>query len=104
MCDCIAQMNEKLAPRNTRLVVPILFTMRGAPIPPDTVFISTEQIERGRGKAKATLAVATYCPFCGSKYAVGQALTPDPLAVKTEVHVMVPGTPISPTGTDPRDA
>lgn len=60
-CTCIETVNEKLASRNTRLLEPIF-------IHGDTgrrLFVETQQIETGRGKAKATSVFTSYCPFCG---------------------------------------
>lgn len=74
MCNCIAEMDEKLREHNTRLTIPIAFSMTGKPLP-TMLYVCTEQIETGRGKKKACLAVATYCPFCGEKYEVEEALT-----------------------------
>lgn len=68
MCDCIKIVNEKLATRNTRLTIPWVFTPAGRPPAPETVMIETEQVETGRGKAKAVGMFPTYCPFCGVKY------------------------------------
>lgn len=63
-CKCIEEVNAKLAERNTRLHEPWIIgddkTRR--------LFIETEQIETGRGKAKATAMFSTYCPFCGVKH------------------------------------
>jgi hypothetical protein len=60
-CNCIEIVNEKLKEHNTRILEPMFIggdqTRR--------VFIETEQIEKGRGKQKASAMFATYCPFCG---------------------------------------
>ncbi|WP_054309999.1 hypothetical protein [Mesorhizobium sp. 1M-11] len=63
-CDCITRTNEKLASRNTRLVSTLVFTKPGGEYP----LIRTEQVESGRGKAKACAMLPSYCPFCGVKY------------------------------------
>lgn len=60
-CNCIDIVNEKLATRNTRLVQAMCFDGT-APL-----MIETEQIEKGRGKAKACGMFPTFCPFCGVK-------------------------------------
>lgn len=63
-CNCLHMVNEKLASRNTRLVSIVVFTKPGGEYP----LIGSEQIETGRGKAKACAVQPTYCPFCGVKY------------------------------------
>ncbi|CAD7023301.1 hypothetical protein REJC140_00160 [Pseudorhizobium endolithicum] len=65
-CTCIETVNEKLAERNTRLTLPLVFGRK--PGEPERLMIVTEQIETGRGKAKAVGMFATCCPFCGVKY------------------------------------
>ncbi|WP_017993891.1 hypothetical protein [Rhizobium leguminosarum] len=67
-CTCIQTVNEKLAERNTRLMIPIILRFKGEEKSPDRLMIVTEQIETGRGKAKATGVFASFCPFCGVKY------------------------------------
>lgn len=62
-CTCIQIVNEKLASRNTRLVSTInLGDWAEYPL------IRTEQVETGRGKAKALAMHPSFCPFCGAKY------------------------------------
>ncbi len=63
-CDCMATVDAKLAERNTRIMLPIVFGGDQTPRP----MIVTDQIQAGRGKQKAVGLFATYCPFCGSKY------------------------------------
>lgn len=63
-CNCIEVVNEKLAPRNTRLSQAMMLTMTAHP----GLMVETEQIEKGRGKEKATAVFLSYCPFCGTKY------------------------------------
>lgn len=65
-CDCIDKVNALLAPKNTRLTEP-LFVLHGIRRGP-YLFVETEQIEKGRGKKKATSMFASHCPFCGEKY------------------------------------
>ncbi|MDE3791729.1 hypothetical protein I7G86_13910 [Sinorhizobium meliloti] len=65
-CTCIETVNEKLAARNTRLTLPIVFGRK--PGEPERLMIVTEQIETGRGKAKALGMFASHCPFCGVAY------------------------------------
>lgn len=95
MCECISAVNAKLAERNTRLHEPIIIF--GGPRAEGQLFVETEQVEKGRGKAKAVSMLTSYCPFCGEKH-------PDPLAVETKVDVMVPAIPLTEDGTDPRHA
>jgi hypothetical protein len=64
-CDCIKTVDAKLAERNTRIMLPIMFGSDQTPRP----MIVTEQIETGRGKLKAVGLFATFCPFCGTAYA-----------------------------------
>lgn len=65
MCECVKNVNEMLAERNTRLKEALVMRpVKGK----DYLFIETEQIETGRGKAKATSMFASFCPFCGEKH------------------------------------
>lgn len=74
MCDCIKNVDEMLATRNTRLSIPMILSFKGEEPKPPTLFVQTEQIEKGRGKAKATAMFATFCPFCGAKYTEEEAV------------------------------
>jgi hypothetical protein len=62
-CNCIAEIDAKLAERNTRIMLPIMLGADQSPRP----MIVTDQIETGRGKKKACGLFATFCPFCGVK-------------------------------------
>ncbi len=62
-CNCIEEVNAKLAERNTRIMLPIMFGADQTPRP----MIVTDQIETGRGKKKACGMFAAFCPFCGIK-------------------------------------
>lgn len=66
-CNCISKVDALLAERNTRITLPI---MLGAD-QTERAMIVTEQIESGRGKAKAAAMFATFCPFCGENYKLG---------------------------------
>lgn len=65
-CDCIAEMDAKLAEHNTKLCVTFAFPRDGSPsytLPS----IETEKIEKRQRKGPA-LAIPCFCPFCGTKY------------------------------------
>ncbi len=64
-CSCIEMVNARLAERNTRMMLPIMFGEDQTRRP----MIETEQVETGRGKPKAVAMFATFCPFCGTSYA-----------------------------------
>jgi hypothetical protein len=66
MCTCADKIDEKLAERNTRLTRAFVFSPRHPDNP--NIFVETEQVEKGRGKQKATKMFASYCPFCGEEY------------------------------------
>jgi hypothetical protein len=66
-CDCIQHVDAMLAERNTRIMLPIVFSEDQTPRP----MIVTDQIQTGRGKQKACGMFATFCPFCGVKYEGG---------------------------------
>lgn len=66
-CNCIAEVDAKLAERNTRIMQPIILRMPGEDPRAPRPMIVTEQIETGRGKKKACGMFATFCPFCGIK-------------------------------------
>jgi hypothetical protein len=63
-CNCVEIVNEKLKERNTRLTQAMMF----GEVKHDRLMLETEQLETGRGKAKAVSMFLTYCPFCGVKY------------------------------------
>lgn len=64
-CDCIAEMDAKLAEHNTRLCVTFGFPRDGSPSF-TRPHIMTEKINRR--DRKSVIAVPTYCPFCGKRY------------------------------------
>ena len=68
MCDCIKNVDEKLAERNARLTQALVFGNRAAP----TIMLQTKVIEKKRG-AKPVGMFLCYCPFCGEKYPEGGA-------------------------------
>lgn len=67
-CKCIEIIDEQLKERNTRLSLPLLFSVKGEPAKDQRVMIETEQLEKGRGKQKAVGMFPTFCPFCGVKH------------------------------------
>lgn len=64
MCGCIDRIDELLKPYNTKLGLTITFGKNLDALPA----LVTEQIEKGRGKKKATAMLPSFCPFCGTKY------------------------------------
>ena len=62
MCDCLAEVNEKLRPLNTRVDCLICWKTGEA-----AILVATHQLETGRGKPKAQTVSATFCPFCGGR-------------------------------------
>lgn len=71
-CDCIATVDAKLAERNTRIMMPLIFRMGDDSDTKPRPMIVTEQIEIGRGKKKAVGMFASFCPFCGVKIGAGK--------------------------------
>lgn len=63
-CNCVKEVNSKLAAHNTRLTQAIMFGHHDH----DCLMLETEQVEKGRGKPKAKAMFLTFCPFCGTKY------------------------------------
>jgi len=61
-CNCRERIDAGLAQHNTR--VKSYFTLSansvGMPWPIETV-----QVDKGRGKPKASALFASFCPFCG---------------------------------------
>ncbi|XAI96238.1 hypothetical protein [Microcystis phage Mae-JY29] len=74
-CECIEQMDAKLADHNTKLSLTLGFTGEGTTFVLPT--ITTEKIEKRVRKGPA-IAVPTFCPFCGVPY------QPQPAAPKPE--------------------
>lgn len=63
-CECHDTVDAMLPPRNTRLARAIIFGGSKAP----GIMLETEQVEKGRGKAKASTMFPSFCPFCGVRY------------------------------------
>lgn len=68
-CECVDEVDKKLAEHNTRLTKAIVFADRGTN---PNLMLRTEQIETGRGKKKAVSMFLSCCPFCGMKYEPAQ--------------------------------
>lgn len=66
-CNCVEEVNAKLASRNTRLTQAMVLTGDRASNNPN-LMLETEQIETGRGKPKAAAMFLSCCPFCGIRY------------------------------------
>lgn len=64
MCDCNNVINEKLKPGGQRLAY--AFGIGDGKLTDYPVLISTEKLPDAR-RAKKTLVIASYCPFCGTK-------------------------------------
>lgn len=65
-CDCIKQMDAKLAPHNTRLAVTFGFSRAtGKSVTLPTILV--EKVE-SRKRGSEALAIASFCPFCGERY------------------------------------
>lgn len=62
MCDCITEVDHKLAEKNTQIAKALVFGSSEV-----RLMIATEVREKKRGARAATL-FATYCPFCGNAY------------------------------------
>ena len=66
MCDCMKQVNEKLAAHNGKLATAFQVTndmgikMR--------LLVSTEKVDKAKRKPVPTVT-ASFCPFCGEKAA-----------------------------------
>lgn len=63
-CDCVQQINEKLAERNMELDVTLLLSNGGGV----TLSMSThwkDASKKARGQKPTTLIV-NFCPFCGT--------------------------------------
>lgn len=68
-CNCMAEVDAMLKDRNTRLANQLVLCRGGGKQSlVCTPVIGTEQIETGRGKAKAVGVVCQFCPFCGTEY------------------------------------
>lgn len=64
-CNCITEMNAKLAPHNGRVAQAIRITADLGRMFSSTV-IGTEKLDKSKRKPIPTL-MATFCPFCGKR-------------------------------------
>lgn len=69
-CECVKKINADLAEshplRNTEVLTP--WMGQGAGV---VVFIETCKIDHKK-RGKPSSMMATFCPFCGTKYAIGE--------------------------------
>lgn len=65
MCDCIGDVNAMLAEKNGRLETVLGF---GGGALSGHLHIGVEKINK-RDRTRPPLVIATYCPFCGERYA-----------------------------------
>lgn len=63
MCNCITEVNAKLAESNGELAITFWPMVRP--------LLETMKLDT-RKRVKPPLVVATFCPFCGEKYAEGK--------------------------------
>lgn len=66
-CECLTQMDERLAKHNSRIQTQFSFSGDNLSDVLCTPYIGTEKIDRARRK-KAVGVIPTFCPFCGVKY------------------------------------
>lgn len=66
-CNCIEEVDTKLAEYNIRILVPMFIIPRGGGKPEPRVFVETVKIDTKK-RAKTPAVFATFCPFCGLKY------------------------------------
>ena len=64
MCDCMKQVNEKLAAHNGRLATG--FLIRGDMSIGMRLLMATEKLDATKRK-KVPHVTAAFCPFCGEK-------------------------------------
>ena len=66
MCDCIEKVNKLLEDKNTKLDVPIFYTI-DKKFSADRVRVAT--VKRDEENRKKPISVqGAYCPFCGVAY------------------------------------
>lgn len=70
-CNCIAGMDDLLKPMGGKILVNL--------VGPPRAFVSTYQLPtvKGKRRKKVPLVRATFCPFCGVKYASITRVTSD---------------------------
>ena len=71
-CNCIDEMNAKLEPLNTELALTFGFS-RSTGDCTTTPTVETKKIN-SRMRVGPAIAIATFCPFCGSAYRAEPAI------------------------------
>ena len=66
MCDCIEKVNKLLEDKNTKLDVPIMYTIDKR-FSADRVKIVTVKRD-DKNRKKPIPVTPAYCPFCGNSY------------------------------------
>ncbi len=64
MCDCMKTMDDRLKEQPSAANTMLVFNLMG---PARAVVATCKRREKDR--QKAVYVMATYCPFCGEKYA-----------------------------------
>ena len=62
-CDCVNEMNRKLADKNVRIAT--AYRIVGPKMLMDLI-VASEKIDTSNRK-NTPLIIATFCPFCGGK-------------------------------------
>lgn len=68
-CTCIADVNKDLAEHNGQIVCTMFGTSKA--------IVSTYKLDEKR-RGKPPIMVASYCPFCGERYALDGPEKPAP--------------------------
>lgn len=72
MCDCIAEMNQKLKDHNGRVAQAILLPEKGSNSLRARVLVQTEKLDSSKRKPVPSV-IASYCPFCGESSKLADA-------------------------------
>lgn len=67
-CKCVQQLNEQLAERNVVIVQELMFDFKNgkADMSPPLILVRKRDSDK---RTKLPTLLASYCPFCGKKYA-----------------------------------